>query len=141
MLLDLKFTIITLGIGAGTFLAGLYGMNLKNFIEETDFGFPVISLSCGVLASIAVVWGLRKLRKVQRLSMWGEGSSMDNQGLDRMRARSGKGSWREVEPQSVSPPFRTPTAVERMGKRPTADQRRTSLESLTAETSPSGSAT
>ena len=73
MLLDLKFSIGTLGIGAGTFIAALYGMNLKSFIEESDFGFPLVSLSCFVLSVIACVYGLRKLRRVQRISMWGEG--------------------------------------------------------------------
>jgi magnesium transporter len=34
MLLDLKFSIGTLGIGSGAFIAALYGMNLKNFIVE-----------------------------------------------------------------------------------------------------------
>lgn len=97
MLLDLKFTILTLGIGVGTFFAGLYGMNLKNFIEETDFGFPAVSVSCGIFATIAVVYGLRKLRKVQRLSMWGEGGSLDQGGVG--KGRGGRGSWREVDPQ------------------------------------------
>lgn len=91
MLLELKFSIITLGIGAGTFIAALYGMNLKNFIEDSDFGFPLVSLSCSLLTVLAVVYGLRKLRRVQRLSMWGEGS------LD--RGRTARGSWREVDPQ------------------------------------------
>ncbi|KAI5195260.1 cora-domain-containing protein [Aureobasidium subglaciale] len=96
MLLDLQFTILALGIGVGTFFAGLYGMNLKNFIEETDFGFPLVSISCGFFCMVAIVWGLRKLRKVQRLSMWGESGSLspENPG------RRGRGSWREIDPQS-----------------------------------------
>ena len=98
MLLDLKFTILTLGIGVGTFFAGLYGMNLKNFIEDSDLGFPAVSMSCGIFAAIAVVYGLRKLRKVQRLSMWGEGGSLDQGGVG--KGRGGRGSWREVDPQA-----------------------------------------
>jgi hypothetical protein len=38
MLLDLKFSIGTLGIGSGAFVAALYGMNLKNFIEDSELG-------------------------------------------------------------------------------------------------------
>lgn len=38
MLLDLKFQIGTLGLGAGAFISALYGMNLQNFIEETNWG-------------------------------------------------------------------------------------------------------
>jgi len=98
MLLDLRFTILTLGIGVGTFFAGLYGMNLKNFIEETDFGFPLVSVSCGIFALAAIVYGLRKLRAVQRLSMWGESRSLDKGGMG--KSRSGRGSWRELDPQT-----------------------------------------
>ncbi|KAH9235221.1 hypothetical protein K456DRAFT_1761259 [Colletotrichum gloeosporioides 23] len=69
MLLDLKFSVGTLGLAMGTFLAGLYGMNLENFIEETNWGFAgVTAISCGF--SLLVCWyGLVKLRKVQRVKM------------------------------------------------------------------------
>ncbi|KAG8622825.1 hypothetical protein KVT40_009336 [Elsinoe batatas] len=110
MLLDLKFSIGTLGIGAGTFVAALYGMNLKSFIEEWDFGFPLVSLTCAVFTAIACAYGLRKLRRVQRLSMWGEGDLSDRShgrrdggrrswraGEDEMHAGT-RGEWREVEP-------------------------------------------
>lgn len=111
MLLDLKFSIGTLGIGAGTFVAALYGMNLKSFIEEWDWGFPLVSLTCAVFTAIASVYGLRKLRRVQRISMWGEGEVggknvkearrwVQNGGREDCAGSSeqGKGSWREVEP-------------------------------------------
>ncbi|KAH7392606.1 hypothetical protein BKA66DRAFT_412484 [Pyrenochaeta sp. MPI-SDFR-AT-0127] len=73
MLLDLKFSISTLSITAGTFVAALYGMNLKNFIEESDFGFYGISGWCTVFGCLVAVYGLTKLRKVQRVSMYGHG--------------------------------------------------------------------
>ncbi|KAE9380194.1 cora-domain-containing protein, partial [Stipitochalara longipes BDJ] len=73
MLLDLKFSIGTLGIGSGAFIAALYGMNLKNFIEESDFGFWGVTGWSIVFSAIVCGYGLSKLRKVQRLSMWGEG--------------------------------------------------------------------
>ncbi|PSK34433.1 Mitochondrial inner membrane magnesium transporter LPE10 [Elsinoe australis] len=105
MLLDLKFSIGTLGIGAGTFVAALYGMNLKSFIEEWDFGFPLVSLTCAVFTAIACVYGLRKLRKVQRLSMWGEGDVGGRNMRESRRTwrgedevHGGRGSWREMEP-------------------------------------------
>lgn len=72
MLLDLKFSIGTLGIGSGAFVAALYGMNLKNFIEESDIGFWGVTGWCSVFAGIVCAYGLTKLRKVQRVSMWGE---------------------------------------------------------------------
>lgn len=73
MLLDLKFSILTLAITAGTFVAALYGMNLKNFIEESDFGFYGVSGWCTIFGCIVAVYGLQKLRKVQRVSMYGHG--------------------------------------------------------------------
>lgn len=72
MLLDLKFSIGTLGIGSGAFVAALYGMNLKNFIEESDMGFWGVTGWCAVFSGIVCAYGLTKLRKVQRVSMWGE---------------------------------------------------------------------
>lgn len=72
MLLDLKFSIGTLGLGGGTFVAALYGMNLKNFIEESDMGFWGVSGWCTAVSAVMCVYCFKKLRKVQRLSMWGQ---------------------------------------------------------------------
>ncbi|TLD23423.1 cora-domain-containing protein [Venturia nashicola] len=71
MLLELRFSICTLGLGAGTFLAALYGMNLKNFMEESDFGFWGISIFSTLIGGVVLIWGLKVLRRVQRVSMWG----------------------------------------------------------------------
>jgi len=72
MLLDLKFSVGTLGLAMGTFLAGLYGMNLENFIEETNWGFGGVT-TMSMAFSLLVCWyGLTKLRKVQRVKMSGE---------------------------------------------------------------------
>ncbi|KAK3066569.1 magnesium ion transporter, partial [Teratosphaeriaceae sp. CCFEE 6253] len=88
MLLGLKVDIGTMGISVGMFVAALYGMNLENFIEESNYGFFGISGFCAVLSIIACMYGLRKLRKVQRLSMWGgEGSSRMKIGQERSRMR------------------------------------------------------
>ncbi|KAK7625243.1 inner membrane magnesium transporter MRS2, mitochondrial precursor [Phyllosticta citricarpa] len=86
MLLDLKFAVWTLGLAVGTFIAALYGMNLKNFIEESDAGFWGVSVVCAVFTIITTTFGLGKLRRVQRVSMWGE-HGMRN---------SSKGSWRDI---------------------------------------------
>lgn len=69
MLLELKFSVGTLGLAMGTFMAGLYGMNLENFIEETNWGFGGVT-GISILFSLIVCWyGLAKLRKVQRIKM------------------------------------------------------------------------
>lgn len=91
MLLDLKFSIGTLGIGSGAFIASLYGMNLKNFIEESDLGFIGVTAWSFVFAAAVCSYGLKKLRKVQRVSMWGE------------RGKNDRGSWRDVSPLSTLP--------------------------------------
>jgi magnesium transporter len=72
MLLDLKFSIGTLGMGSGAFIAALYGMNLKNFLEESNLGFWGVTGWCAACVLIVFAYGLTKLRKIQRISMWGE---------------------------------------------------------------------
>ena len=84
MLLDLKFSIGTLGIGSGAWVASLYGMNLKNFLEESELGFMGVTAWSAVFAAVVCAYGLKKLRKVQRVSMWGE------RGVGR------RGTWRDV---------------------------------------------
>ncbi|KAK2745547.1 magnesium ion transporter [Myotisia sp. PD_48] len=77
MLLELKFSIGTLGLAAGTLFSALYGMNLKNFIEESDLGFAAVSATCFTFTAVVCAYGLIKLRKVQRVRMWGEGGRQD----------------------------------------------------------------
>lgn len=93
MLLDLKFSIGTLSTGCGAALAALYGMNLKNFIEESDLAFFGVSGLVVVLSAAIFGYGLHRLRRTQRLTMWGEG----NVGVTPGR------KWRSVsEPRSPS---------------------------------------
>lgn len=75
MLMDLKFSIATMSITAGTFVAALYGMNLKNFLEESDLAFFGVSAWCTVFGFMVAVYGLTRLRRVQRVSMWGHGTA------------------------------------------------------------------
>ncbi|KAI1504994.1 hypothetical protein F5X99DRAFT_370476 [Biscogniauxia marginata] len=72
MLLDLKFSVGTLGLAMGTFIAGLYGMNLENLIEETNWGFGTISALSVIFSLLVCKYGLSKLKKVQRVKMQGE---------------------------------------------------------------------
>lgn len=89
MLLELKISIGTLGMGSGAFVAALYGMNLKNHIEESDLGFLGVSAWCGIFAAIIWFYGISKLKKVQRVSMWGESG---------MRGRN----WRVAEDETMA---------------------------------------
>jgi magnesium transporter len=99
MLLDLKFSIGTLGIGSGAFIASLYGMNLKNFFEESHLGFIGVTTWSFVFAGMVCAYGLTKLRKVQRVSMWGE------------RGSKSRGSWRDA---SSMPPLPGESREERL---------------------------
>jgi len=103
MLLDLKFSVGTLGLATGTFIAGLFGMNLKNFLEESIAGFGGVTSVSVVLSIIVCAFGLVRLRKVQRVKMSvGDAATAGRGGLigrndgavklidDKMRERSRK---------------------------------------------------
>jgi hypothetical protein len=61
----------TLGIGSGAAIAGLLGMNLKNFMEDWEYGFPVItSLAFGTTMLICG-YGLTRLKRIQKLTLYG----------------------------------------------------------------------
>ena len=53
--LDLKVSIATLGIGIGTLIAGLFGMNLRTGWEDDAHAFWVMSGVSGVVA-VLVAW-------------------------------------------------------------------------------------
>lgn len=84
MLLELRFSIWALGLGGGTFIASLYGMNLENFIEDNNWGFGAVVGSSILVSWLMLRYGSRRLQNVTRLSMWG--------GAGR-KARSGRSGW------------------------------------------------
>lgn len=94
MLLEIKVSIGTLGIGTGALVAGLYGMNLKNYLEENSVGFLGVTGTSFFLAAVIVAIGLQKLRRMQRVRMWGE------------RGPGTRGSWNQIEPGAVRPGIR-----------------------------------
>ena len=81
MLLDLKFSIGTLGIGSGAFIAALYGMNLKKFHRRNEHGFPRCHrLVCCVCRYGLWIWPHQTSQSpacdnVRRI--WGKGSRLD----------------------------------------------------------------
>jgi len=83
MLLELKFSVGTLGLAMGTFLAGIYGMNLHNYMETAKWGFGTVT-TASVFFSLIVCWyGLVKLRKVQRIKMGGHSECLPETGRER----------------------------------------------------------
>lgn len=69
MLLELKVTIYTLGFTVATLLPAFYGMNLKNFIEESNYGFGGAVLFSIVAALMVTGANFKALRSVTKLTM------------------------------------------------------------------------
>lgn len=67
--LDLKTSIVTMGISAGTLWAGLFGMNLKSGLEEGDYAFLTISGIAMVAVAITGGLGLRRLERLRRVGL------------------------------------------------------------------------
>ncbi|KAK6203345.1 mitochondrial MRS2-like protein [Scheffersomyces amazonensis] len=71
MLLGLKFSTGLLSLGIALYIGALYGMNLENFIEESDGGFEVVvTLSTMALLFLLYI-SMKKLHKVERVTMTG----------------------------------------------------------------------
>ncbi|CCH45282.1 Mitochondrial inner membrane magnesium transporter mrs2 [Wickerhamomyces ciferrii] len=69
MVFELKVTIYTLGFTVATLLPAFYGMNLKNFIEESNLGFGgVVGISI-IIALIVTSANFKTLRQVQKLTL------------------------------------------------------------------------
>lgn len=69
MLFELKVTIYTLGFTVATMVPAFYGMNLKNFIEESELGFASVVVFSIVSAGLVSVANFRALRSVTRLTL------------------------------------------------------------------------
>lgn len=69
MLFELKITVYTLGFTVATLLPAFYGMNLKNYIEESTFGFGAVVVFSIIQGILLTMLNFRKLRKVQKLTM------------------------------------------------------------------------
>lgn len=69
MVFELRVAIFTLGFTIATIIPAFYGMNLKNYIEESNVAFfAVVSLSLVVGGVMSVIY-LRRLRDVRRMTM------------------------------------------------------------------------
>ncbi|CAI5756116.1 unnamed protein product [Candida verbasci] len=73
MLFELKITVYTLGFTVATLLPAFYGMNLKNYIEDSNLGFGII-IVLSVIQGACITWfNFKKLHKVQKLTMMNNG--------------------------------------------------------------------
>lgn len=69
MLFELKVTIYTLGFTVATLIPAFYGMNLKNYIEESYYGFGAVTVFSIIQGILITLWNFKKLHRVQNLTM------------------------------------------------------------------------
>ncbi|CDO95319.1 unnamed protein product [Kluyveromyces dobzhanskii CBS 2104] len=69
LLFELKVTVYTLGFTVATLVPAFYGMNLKNFIEESNWGFGSVVGFSIVAAVLVTITNMRALRSVTRLTL------------------------------------------------------------------------
>ncbi|KAK6460809.1 mitochondrial MRS2-like protein [Scheffersomyces coipomensis] len=69
MLLGLKFSIGLLSLGIALYVSALYGMNLENFIEESDGGFELICLISVIGLLILLRFSMKQLNKAEKVTM------------------------------------------------------------------------
>ena len=69
MLLNIKMGIGMFSLGGAIFVGSLYGMNLENFIEETNYGYALATV-VGLLSTVWFYWLCnRSLHRLQRMSL------------------------------------------------------------------------
>lgn len=70
MVLELRFQIGMLGLSFGSAVAALFGMNLQNPLEETNWGFCAVSLFVAVSSLWTVIRSLRRLEKLRHVHIY-----------------------------------------------------------------------
>ncbi|KAJ1661991.1 magnesium ion transporter [Coemansia sp. RSA 1646] len=66
LLLEIRLTILTVGLSTGTFITGLFGMNLLSTLESHPEAFYVVSCIAFIAIVSLTLAGLRAMRKVLR---------------------------------------------------------------------------
>lgn len=70
MMLEVRFSVAMLSIASGTYVAGLYGMNVINGLEDAVQGFPIVT-SGSIVGIFGVgLFGIYMLRKIQNVYRW-----------------------------------------------------------------------
>ncbi|KAI0765426.1 cora-domain-containing protein [Fomes fomentarius] len=94
--LDLKVSILTMGIGVGTLVAGVFGMNLKSHFEEHEFAFYAMTMAA-FAASLGAAWiGVHRLSRIRKVGLSNGGrrrSEKKRWSLFTLRARRYDGGW------------------------------------------------
>ena len=69
MLLGLKFSTGLLSLCLCLYISALYGMNLENFIEESDGGFEAVIVVSTIALVCLLLFGVKQLKKVEKVTM------------------------------------------------------------------------
>ncbi|KAG7693608.1 hypothetical protein KL949_004448 [Ogataea haglerorum] len=69
MLLGLRFSICLLSFGSLLFIAGVYGMNLENIVEEKDYWFVIISTASLLISAVIFRKCTNRLNQLKRIQM------------------------------------------------------------------------
>lgn len=69
MLFELRITIATLGFSVGLLITALYGMNLKNYFEESYFGFVSVTALTIAFTLLVTAYNLRTLISTQKVTL------------------------------------------------------------------------
>ncbi|KAG7193561.1 magnesium ion transporter [Scheffersomyces spartinae] len=69
MVFELRITVYTLGFAVATLVPAFYGMNLKNYIEDTNWGFGMVIAISIIQGLVVTLLNFRKLHSVQKLTM------------------------------------------------------------------------
>ncbi|KAI6037617.1 Mg2+ transporter protein cora-like protein [Pisolithus marmoratus] len=78
--LDLKVSILTMGLGSGALVAGLFGMNLQSHLEEMPYAFAAMTAASAAIATFAAWAGLWRLAKIRKVGL--TNSQATNRGSD-----------------------------------------------------------
>ncbi|KAJ7150887.1 hypothetical protein C8R43DRAFT_1005499 [Mycena crocata] len=73
--LDLKVSIMTMGIGSGALVAGLFGMNLMSRFESHPWAFYGMTGFATALAMVVAWSGLRTLAKIRKVGLSNNGNN------------------------------------------------------------------
>ena len=67
MMLEVHFSVAMLSIASGAYIAGLYGMNIINGLEEISTGFPLVT-GGSIVGIISVGFlGLHRVRRIRHI--------------------------------------------------------------------------
>lgn len=65
MIFEARLAVTMVGFAAGTFIAGLFGMNLINYLEETAWGFASIASTSVVIITTYSLYLGRLIKRTQ----------------------------------------------------------------------------